>query len=435
MRFSIDAALFVLALANTLVDPVGAMPAYVPKRHLLKRATDGFHKTALRHSAGLAQDLRLALRGLGVASPARLSVTNGGNAPFCVPKSKSNPNPNTTTTPAVTSTSTSKRPSSTTSTGTSTPSSTAQSDWQLAESYSGNTFFSGWNFFTGGDPTNGIVQYVDQATAQSSNLTSINSDGNLIMRVDTTPQVTGNRPSVRIQSQFSFTGGLVIMDSVHMPTGCGTWPAFWTNGPTWPQTGEIDIVEGVNDYTNNQATIHTNSGCDLPSSNVTALGISGSIVGGTNCAALETGNQGCGVRASQTNSFGAAFNSAGGGVYAMRWDDSGIAIWFFARGSIPSDITANAPVPDGWGTPSAFWPASTCNPFEFFQNHSVIFDTTLCGDWASGVWTASGIPGQEQSCAQRTGVATCEQFVRQNGTALSEAYWEVKGVQIYQGKS
>ncbi|KAH9043852.1 concanavalin A-like lectin/glucanase domain-containing protein [Lactarius pseudohatsudake] len=432
MRFSIDAALLVLALANILVDPVGAMPAYVPKRHLLKRATDGFHKTALRHSAGLAQDLRIALRGLGAASPARLSVTNGGNAPFCVPKSKSNPN---TTTPAVTSTSTSKRPSSTTSTGTSTPSSTAQSDWQLAESYSGNTFFSGWNFFTGGDPTNGIVQYVDQATAQSSNLTSINSDGNLIMRVDTTPQVTGNRPSVRIQSQFSFTGGLVIMDSVHMPTGCGTWPAFWTNGPTWPQTGEIDIVEGVNDYTNNQATIHTNSGCDLPSSNVTALGISGSIVGGTNCAALETGNQGCGVRASQTNSFGAAFNSIGGGVYAMRWDDSGIAIWFFARGSIPSDITANAPVPDGWGTPSAFWPASTCNPFEFFQNHSVIFDTTLCGDWASGVWTASGIPGQEQSCAQRTGVATCEQFVRQNGTALSEAYWEVKGVQIYQGKS
>ncbi|KAH9060757.1 glycoside hydrolase family 16 protein [Lactarius vividus] len=437
MRFSIDTALLVLALAHTLVDPVGAMPAHVPKRHLLKRATDDFHKTALRHSASFARDLRVALSGLGVASPARRSVTNGGNAPFCVPKPKSNPNTTTSNShpSSGTSTSTSKRPSSTTSTGTSTPSSTAQSDWQLAESYSGNTFFSGWNFFTGGDPTNGIVQYVDQATAQSSNLTSINSDGNVIMRVDTTPQVTGNRPSVRIQSQFSFTGGLVIMDSVHMPTGCGTWPAFWTNGPTWPQTGEIDIVEGVNDYTNNQATIHTNSGCELPSSNITALGISGSIVGGTNCAALETGNQGCGVRASQTNSFGAAFNSIGGGVYAMRWDDSGIAVWFFARSSIPSDITANAPVPDGWGTPSAFWPASTCNPFEFFQDHSVIFDTTLCGDWASGVWTASGIPGQEQSCAQRTGVATCEQFVRQNGAALSEAYWEVKGVQIYQSKS
>ncbi|KAI0294823.1 glycoside hydrolase family 16 protein [Russula brevipes] len=286
---------------------------------------------------------------------------------------------------------------------------------------SGNTFFSGWNFFTGSDPTNGIVQFLDQATAQSNNLTSINGAGNAIMRVDTTPQVTGNRNSVRIQTQFSFTGGLVIMDSVHMPTGCGTWGAFWTNGPTWPTTGEIDIVEGVNDYTNNQATVHTGTGCQLPSTNVTALGISGSIVGGTNCAALATGNQGCGVRASQTNSFGAPFNKNGGGVYAMRWDDSGVAIWFFDRQNIPSDITASAPVPENWGSPSAMWPASTCNPFQFFQNHGVIFDTTLCGDWAGSAWTGTGVPGQEQSCAQRTGVATCEQYVRQNGAALAEA--------------
>jgi len=30
---------------------------------------------------------------------------------------------------------------------------------------SGNNFFSGWNFFTGADPTNGNVQFVDQGTA------------------------------------------------------------------------------------------------------------------------------------------------------------------------------------------------------------------------------------------------------------------------------
>lgn len=109
------------------------------------------------------------------------------------------------------------------------------------------------------------------------------------------------------------------MDSVHMPTGCGTWPAFWMNGPTWPQTGEIDIVEGVNNYTNNQATLHTGSGCQMPSTNAAALNITGNVVGGTNCAALQTGNEGCGIRASQTNSFGAPFNSAGGGVYASAF--------------------------------------------------------------------------------------------------------------------
>jgi hypothetical protein len=138
---------------------------------------------------------------------------------------------------------------------------------------------------------------------------------------------------------------------------------------------------------------------------------------------------------------------------AVLWDNAGIAVYFFPRQNIPSDITAQAPVPDNWGTPSAFWPASSCNPFQFFQNHGAIFDTTLCGDWAGGVWTATGIPGQDQSCAQRTGVATCQQFVQQNGAALSEACassfffplcilcliligtdWEVKGLQIYQSK-
>jgi hypothetical protein len=105
----------------------------------------------------------------------------------------------------------------------------------------------------------------------------------------------------------------------------------------------------------------------------------------------------------------------------VLWDNSGISVYFFPRGNIPSDITASAPVPEGWGSPSAFWPASSCNPFQFFQNHGAIIDTTLCGDWAGSVWTATGVPGQDQSCAQRTGVATCQQFVQQNGAALSEA--------------
>jgi hypothetical protein len=164
----------------------------------------------------------------------------------------------------------------------------------------------------------GSASHDSDSLQQKSNLTSINSAGNAILRVDTTPLVSGNRASVRMQTQFTFTGGLVIMDSVHMPTGCGTWPAFWTVGPNWPNNGEIDIVEGVNDYTNNQATLHTNVGCSLPN-NVTMLDISGSLVGGTNCAALQTGNEGCGVRANQTNSFGAPFNNNGGGVYASQF--------------------------------------------------------------------------------------------------------------------
>lgn len=86
------------------------------------------------------------------------------------------------------------------------------------------------------------------ASKQSANLSEINSAGNAVMRVETTPQVANTRQSVRITTQYVYTGGLVIMDSVHMPTGCGTWPAFWSNGPNWPAGGEIDIVEGMSPF-------------------------------------------------------------------------------------------------------------------------------------------------------------------------------------------
>ncbi|PSS37199.1 hypothetical protein PHLCEN_2v970 [Hermanssonia centrifuga] len=418
------------------------------------------HRRAVKGSAGLARDLRLSFRGIlaDTQQPAAISnsriycvsssgfssggngseIANGGttsvgfepistNVPFSGSSSGS-------------SASSTSKLTGTTGTGTATgsgskPTSSAgatSSPWKIVQSYQGSSFFNGWDFFTESDPTHGTVNYVDQNTAQSANLTSINGAGHAIMSVETTPTVASVRQSVRITTQFTYTGGLVIMDSVHMPTGCGTWPAFWSNGPNWPAGGEIDIVEGVNDYTNNQATIHTNPGCSMPSSSSSALNITGDVVSTTDCAAAETGNAGCGIRSADTKSYGATFNSNNGGVYAMMWTNDGISVYFFERNSIPSDITNNAPLPDGWGQPMAFWPASTCSPFQFFNSHSAIFDTTLCGDWASGVWGSAGVPGQAQSCAQITGVPTCQQFVQQNGAAFAQAYWEVKYVQIYQ---
>jgi hypothetical protein len=54
----------------------------------------------------------------------------------------------------------------------------------------------------------------------------INPAGNAVMRVEITPTVASVRKSIRITTKQSFTGGLVIMDSVHMPTGCATWREF-----------------------------------------------------------------------------------------------------------------------------------------------------------------------------------------------------------------
>ncbi|KAJ8596521.1 glycoside hydrolase family 16 protein [Rhizopogon salebrosus TDB-379] len=389
------------------------------------------HKVAVKHSAGLARDLRVAFGGVLVAQPTTSSSSNENV--YCVSSSGigvSVPSSNQTG-------STHSSSPTGTATGSAAPSSTgvASSSWKAVQNYTGQTFFNGWDFFTTADPTNGNVQYVDQGTAQSAGLIEINSQGNAVMRVETTPQVQTNRQSVRITTQATFTGGLVIMDAVHMPTGCATWPAFWTNGPNWPAGGEIDIIEGVNNYTNNQATIHTNPGCSLPSTSSATLNMSGTLVASTDCSASDTGNQGCGVRSNLSNSFGSGFNANGGGVYAMLWDNTGIKIYFFPRGSIPSDIPAGAPQPQKWPAPMANFPSTDCNPYQFFYTHSTIFDTTLCGDWAGAVWSSTGVPGQSVSCAQETGFSTCSAFVQASGASFSEAYWEVSSVHVYQNTS
>ena len=43
------------------------------------------------------------------------------------------------------------------------------------------------------------------------------------------------------------------------------------------------------------------------------------------------------------------------------------------------------------------------------------------GDWAGNVWNDAGAPGQEQSCATRVGVSTCEEYVQNHGSSFSDA--------------
>ena len=80
---------------------------------------------------------------------------------------------------------------------------------------------------------------MSQSDATSQNLAYVNPAGQAIMRADNT--TTGNRKSVRISTQKTYTGGLFVIDLEHLPTGVGTWPAFWTFGPNWPNSGEIDV--------------------------------------------------------------------------------------------------------------------------------------------------------------------------------------------------
>jgi len=308
--------------------------------------------------------------------------------------------------------------------------------WSLDEAWQGNTFFDNFDFWAWNDPTHGTVSYQGASNAWNQGLISINNKGNAIMTVDQTEHVSGGRKAVRIHGKKRYTGGMVIMDAVHAPTGCGTWPAWWMNGDNWPYGGEIDIMEGVNAFSQNQISIHTGSGCRIPSNSNDLQ--TGSLTTGWfdsyNCAAYETGNEGCGVRdLTNQGSFGEGFNAAGGGVYALEWTQAGIRVWFFSRNNIPSDITNDSPDPASWGKPTANFRGDTCDPYKFFTENFNIFTNTFCGDWsgADSVWNSAGYAGQTESCASKTGYSTCSDYVLNKGSAFSEAYWEVSYVKYF----
>jgi hypothetical protein len=159
-------------------------------------------------------------------------------------------------------------------------------------------------------------------------------------------------------------GTLVIGDFSHMPSNvCGIWPSFWMVGPSWPQNGEIDIMEGINQMTQNQITLHTKPGC-VPSTSGT-----GTVTGNSDCGA-NGGSVGCGALDNHQNGWGNSFNAAGGGVYAMEWTASAITVWFFQAGQVPSDISRGAPKPSGWGTPVKRW--TGCNWGALMDNMNIV---------------------------------------------------------------
>ena len=293
------------------------------------------------------------------------------------------------------------------------------STYTLDTEYSGSTFFDGFDFYTGADPTNGFVTYVNETEAETRSLISSADGSPAIMSVDDTTVLTANgseggRASVRITSQKSWTHGLFIADLNHMPGGiCGTWPAFWTLGPDWPNYGEIDIIEGVNDATNNLMSLHTSANCTIAGADQTGT------LQTDNCDTAVDDNSGCGVTADTTESYGTGFNNVDGGIYAMQWTSDYIRIWFFASGSVPSDITDGSPDPSGWGEPAANMEGS-CDIDTHFADHQIIFDTTFCGDYGNAVWSS------DTACSALA--STCDAYVAANHSAFTDAFWSVNSV-------
>jgi beta-glucanase (GH16 family) len=113
----------------------------------------------------------------------------------------------------------------------STYASLAHATYNLQIDYTGAKFFDGFEFFTGADPTDGTVTFLDEVAANDTSLAGYIETANntmaIYMAADTTTSGGSGRASVRVSSIETFQHGLFIVDILHIPTGCGTWPAFW----------------------------------------------------------------------------------------------------------------------------------------------------------------------------------------------------------------
>ncbi|OCH87773.1 glycoside hydrolase family 16 protein [Obba rivulosa] len=299
--------------------------------------------------------------------------------------------------------------------------------FDIIRDYSGESFFDGWDFYGFRDNlTLGNVTWVDYDTALSQRLAYVNDAGNVILKVDNFTDVPFNstRNSIRITTQdFYDFGSVWIIDAVHLPYGCSVWPAFWSKGPLWPNDGEIDIIEAINVMPNNQMALHTTQGCI----HTTPPDQTGNSIF-ADCGIPA----GCTVGESQPNSYESGFAAAGGGVWATQFDVSGIYIWFWSRPNIPPSITqANSTSSidiSTWGPPSASYPAgSNCNVTQFFTPQQLIFDITLCGDWA-------GVPSiYDSTCsgAGPTGNCYLDNVMGPGSPKYDNAYFEVSYVRTY----
>ena len=140
----------------------------------------------------------------------------------------------------------------------------------------------------------------------------------------------------------------------------------------------------------------------------------------------------------RSNSFGHGFNEMGGGVFAHLWTEDAIQVWFFPRNAIPGDIYAMNPNPANWGNPTANFPTQdSCSIGQHFQDHQLVIDTTLCGDWAGSAFTSAGCgPSCVDYVADPTNFKCKFQptFVDHSAANFraTDAQWAINSIRVYQ---
>lgn len=322
--------------------------------------------------------------------------------------------------------------------------------------YTGHEFLALFSFFTEEDPTHGLVDYEagyrhrDKLVVVDSNtghvrIGTAGSEASAAAQ-EMTVANTSPIPSIRIYTKQTFSGGLFSIELFHVPEGLGVWPAIWfsqdpgqklPNGSrgTWPDHGEIDLFEQVNNATENSTTLHLlGSSSSSSTENLCRPSVQGrkSPLFDPHCS-TQGENPGCGVMTGD-RSFGVEFNqqrrkrNQSSAVYTMDWnfisDDKFSLSFYFLEDPELIDHSgygpfSRSPDPRQWKVQPYGTFVSDGSSRCPLNNLQMIMNITLCGDWAGSVFPCPPSPIGE--CDPMN---ACHSFVR-TPSHLREAYFSI----------
>jgi len=277
-------------------------------------------------------------------------------------------------------------------------------DWEA----SGHAFFDDWDYLDW-DFNHGAAQYLRREQAMAEGVTAAH-DTHAILRVGERG-LPYKRKTAKVRTRKAWKYFLAAVRFEHVPFGCGLWPAFWMSGiyGPWPNNGELDILEYVNDMTS-QTSLHTGvrNKCKLDGAKLTM----------PNCTAfydLNRMNYDC--TTNYPTNLGCAANrwpvpspaewNVNPVTFAIERTERFVKIFRIPNHELPKNLLENNPQPDTWDKwIVGYYPLAASwecpNPADVMSPQQLILNINMCGDWAGKIWdlspTCMQLAGPQQGC-------------------------------------
>lgn len=321
-------------------------------------------------------------------------------------------------------------------------------NWQAA----GQSFFDGFNF-EWQDDNHGAAEYLDKGPATSQGVAEAHPSHAILRAGATSAQYKYKRASAKIATTRTWKYFLTAMRYSHLPYGCGVWPAFWTRAPgaSWPDGGELDILEYVNESPQ-QTSFHTGNSnrCKLNAAEVNRCGqMPDANRMNYDCVTAYPHKLGCApnMRPLMTGEQWARRP----GVIAVEWTETFLKVFYLPDGEAQREFAGDAPQPDAWDrfiiSYYPFTKSNDCpNPADILAAQQLVLNINFCGDWASKVWKDSTCSGRTNSCRAVDPLSEyapaqdcCTQFIfdgdKKHGSDMylkERAYFNISWIKVYQ---